>query len=738
VNSAVKKIFGYEPHELIGKSLSVLMTEADGKRHREGLRRYAATGKRRMDWRGVLVNALHRDRHIFPLELSFGEYAKNGKRYFTGIARDVTERVNRENELRASEERRKLAQEAGNVGIWDWNVLEGRTYWSETMWSFYGEEPGDTNPDEEFWSAHIHPEDRSRVKGKLREIVASDAPEYHDEFRIVRGDGSVRWVESLAKIVRSEDGAATRMYGVNLDITERKNAEEIRRISENQLRVITDTVPALISYIDQDQRYRFVNQRYVEWFGGTKEDFIGKTIKDVAGSAAYEVVKPRAEAALRGEEVTFESLLKYESGDRYVRVSYVPDIALDGSVNGFFALVSDLTDLKRSQELLRSSEERLGTMIESLVDYAVIGLDSDGIIENWNRGAKIIFGYSPEEVCGKSFDMLFTQEDVSSGIPEAEVRKAAREGKAPDERWHVRKDGGRFYASGVTISINVDGQLTGFAKILSDLTEKQRHAEELQQAHDELERRVEARTRELAEANKALIQEMQEREVAERQRVDLLRRLVSSQEMERRRIARDLHDQLGQRLTALRLKIASLKVACEDHEDIAERVERLQEISERLDAEVSFLAWELRPSALDDLGLVDSIGAFVQEWSRHYDIPADFHVSGPSRFRLDREVETHLYRITQEALNNIAKHAEATEVTVLLERRGSSLILIIEDNGIGFDADNTVTPAESGKGLGLLGMTERASIAGGEVEIESTQGSGTTIYVRVPFNDDHE
>jgi signal transduction histidine kinase len=276
--------------------------------------------------------------------------------------------------------------------------------------------------------------------------------------------------------------------------------------------------------------------------------------------------------------------------------------------------------------------------------------------------------------------------------------------------------------------------LTGYAKIASDLTQKKRYAEELQQARDELEMRVRERTQELAESNIALVREMEEREIAEKQRTDLLRRLVTSQEFERRRIARDLHDQLGQRLTALRLKIASLKELSADNEPFASRVERLQEISERLDAEVSFLAWELRPTALDDLGLVDAISAFVNEWSRHYDIPADFHSSGLFKERFGNDTETHLYRIIQEALNNIAKHAAAKCVNVLLERREDSIILIAEDDGTGFDTSIQIVADEPGGGLGLVGMRERAALIGGDVEIESAPGKGTTIFVRVPIS----
>ncbi len=259
---------------------------------------------------------------------------------------------------------------------------------------------------------------------------------------------------------------------------------------------------------------------------------------------------------------------------------------------------------------------------------------------------------------------------------------------------------------------------------------------QLRKAKVELERRVTERTEELASVNAALLQEIDERKASETKRIDLLHRLVSSQEFERRRIARDIHDQLGQRLTALRLKIASLRQAAIENADLAPRVERLQEIAAKLDSEVSFLAWELRPTALDDLGFVDAIGEYVSEWSKHVEIAADFHAADLAGARLDHETETHLYRITQEALNNAAKHAEAGHVSVLLERREENVVLVIEDNGKGFEPENHAQGLESGGGLGLVGMNERAALVNGEVEIESSIGKGTTIYVRVPNSEE--
>ncbi|MDI1241005.1 MAG: sensor histidine kinase, partial [bacterium] len=236
-------------------------------------------------------------------------------------------------------------------------------------------------------------------------------------------------------------------------------------------------------------------------------------------------------------------------------------------------------------------------------------------------------------------------------------------------------------------------------------------------------------------ANASLLEQIRERRSGERQRITLLQRIVTTQEDERRRIARDLHDQLGQRLTALRLKLTSLSDLCEGDVELSSRVQRIQQIAELLDSEVSFLAWQLRPTALDELGLVVALETFVTEWSRHYNKSAEFHSSGVSDLRLENEVETQVYRITQEALNNVVKHANAHRVSVILERRDRAVLLIIEDDGSGFDEGTVSKRSDGPPGLGLAGMKERADLIGGELEIESERGRGTTIYVRVPLVD---
>lgn len=215
--------------------------------------------------------------------------------------------------------------------------------------------------------------------------------------------------------------------------------------------------------------------------------------------------------------------------------------------------------------------------------------------------------------------------------------------------------------------------------------------------------------------------------------VETHRRIAFVQEAERRRLSRDLHDHTGQQLTGLRLKLESARANAEKSDPkLAAELESISEEARRLDGDMSFLAWELRPNTLDDNGLAEALKSFVREWSVTHGIKAEFHATDAD-IRMRPEIETNLYRIAQEALNNILKYASATEVTVTLDCSGEEAVMIVEDNGVGFKVDDYGLQHVTGSGgLGLVGMQERAALLGGNVQIESSPNSGTSVFARVP------
>ena len=524
-------------------------------------------------------------------------------------------------------------------------------------------------------------------------------------------------------------------------VEERVRAEHALRESEEKFRLLADTAPALIWFDDPDGNCQYVNQRFLDFSGKASDQLEGKGWQLLLhDDDAEHYVKAFLDATR--ERRPFHHIVRARRHDgewRWIESFAQPLFDRNGTFLGHVGISPDITERivaeragRRLEERLRLvSEERLRLVTESFTDFAIFSLDPNGIVTTWNSGAEIIFGYSDAEIIGQDGRLLFVPEDQVNGVPEMEMGTARTHGRASDERWHLRKDGSRFFASGIMAPLIDEGVLIGYAKIARDLTAKKREADEVQRQRDELETIVAGRTAELAESNQALREQLEARRRFEEERFALLQKVVTTQEDERRRIARDMHDSLGQQLTALRLKIASVRSEPELLGKVRDELEVLQEMSQRIDSEVNFLVWELRPTILDDLGLVAAIENYVREWSRHSGINAEFHAGQLREERLDQNVETNLYRITQEALNNTFKHSHARNANIVLESRRGGIVLVIEDDGVGFDPEQRTDQYAAG-GLGLIGMRERAAIIGGKVEIESSVGIGTTVYVRVP------
>jgi len=387
---------------------------------------------------------------------------------------------------------------------------------------------------------------------------------------------------------------------------------------------------------------------------------------------------------------------------------------------------------ERLAAIAEAGEDELRAWLAAIVDSsddAIVSKTLGGVITSWNRAAERIFGYTAAEAIGKPITLIIPEDRRAE---EDDVLARLRRGERVDHFETVRrtKDGCEVHIS-LTVSPVRDarGAMIGASKVARDITERVVAQEALRRARDELEDRVRERTAELLGANESLCREILERKRVEEERSQLLTRLIIAQEDERRRIARELHDQLGQQLTALRLTLETLKQRAVGRHGVRVQIETLQELARQLDQDVGFRVWELHPTATADLGLRAALTRYVHTWSKQFDIFARLHTGAATDERQTPEIETTMYRLAQEALNNVAKHARADHVDVVLERRPDSLTLVIEDDGIGFDPSSLETV---GQRLGLIGMRERAALVGAELQIESSPGSGTTVIFRMP------
>jgi PAS domain S-box-containing protein len=469
------------------------------------------------------------------------------------------------------------------------------------------------------------------------------------------------------------------------------------------------------------------------WNRGAEQIF-GYTAAEVVGQH-ISLITPedrRAEdddvrARLRRNERIgrFESVRRTRDG-RLVPVSLTVSAVRDvrGAIIGAWNVARDLTERQSTEEL----RAWLAAVVDSS-DDAIVSKTLDGVITSWNRGAERIFGYSAAEAVGRHISLIIPEDRRAE---EDDVLARLRRGDRVDHFETVRRTrDGRFVPISLTVSPVRDahGAMMGASKVARDITERRLAEEALRRARDELEARVRERTASLSSANEALRMEIAERQRVEQERLQLLTRLVLAQEDERRRIARELHDQLGQQLTALRLTLEMIKAQSDERTELRVQVEALQELARQLDQDIAFRVWELRPTVAQDFGLRAALTRYAGNWSKHFGIRTQLHAGPMTDERLPLELETTMYRLAQEALNNVAKHARANHVDIVLELSAECLSLIIEDNGVGFDSS---TVATDGQRLGLIGMRERAALVGADLQIESTPGRGTTVIVRAP------
>ncbi|MBK6005343.1 CHASE3 domain-containing protein [Ramlibacter ginsenosidimutans] len=344
---------------------------------------------------------------------------------------------------------------------------------------------------------------------------------------------------------------------------------------------------------------------------------------------------------------------------------------------------------------LLESERRFHLMADSVTDYAIYMLDAAGRVQSWNPGAQRIKGYTPDEIVGQHFACFYPPEDRSAGKPAHALEIATAEGRFTEEAWRLRKDGSRFWAS-VTMTPLKDaqGRITGYAKITRDLTERM-----------EAERAQHAR--------------------------ELSMRLIAAQEEERRHIARELHDETGQSLTLIRMNLSELARQPGGGDRIVTDSIRLVEAAM---AHIRSLSLRLRPPMLDDLGLSEALEWMLEQqaraagWTTALEAP-EFEE------RLPQDIETACFRIAQEALTNATRYSGATEVRVKVRLEPGQLLLEVRDNGRGFDLARYRSPEERTRHFGLVSMTERAALVGGELSIETAPGQGTSICARFPLPD---
>ncbi len=389
-----------------------------------------------------------------------------------------------ESALEASERRLSLAQQALGFGVWDWDLRRGRIDWSPEMYDILGLDPKvDAADPYGAWLRVLHPQDRDR-QDELARASAARGEGFSRTFRIVRpGRGEVRWVRTDATVVHDAEGRPVRMVGVNLDVTEQQRAAEALRDSQAELRLITDALPELISFIDRSGVYRFANRAYEDWYGQKPAEIVGRDVRAVLGDAAYEVRRPFIDRALSGEDCSLDvEVVRPDGRIRFGEARYLPHRDEAGAVDGFYAYVIDITERKRQEAALQTTAERLrlaAAALNALVANAPVGFaffDKEHRYTRINTVLAAINGVPAEAHLGRRIEDLLPVNALAvcpvldrvfaTGEPVSAVEVDGETPARPGER--------RSWLAGFFPVLAADGSVAQVGATVVDITDRKR------------------------------------------------------------------------------------------------------------------------------------------------------------------------------------------------------------------------------------------------------------------------
>ncbi|WP_169516973.1 chemotaxis protein CheB [Azohydromonas australica] len=472
------------------------------------------------------------------------------------------------------------------------------------------------------------------------------------------------------------------------------------------LEAMLGSIPDFVYAFDREHRFVYVNQAMQDLFG-PQARLLGHTFTDLRYPAE---LARRLDAHLdaifdTGRTIEDEVFFINPAGSgAYFDFVWGPVLAEDGSVELVVGVSRDTTQRRQLEQQLRENARRLRLALD-VGELATWDWDLRTGQVLWSREHYRMQGYRVGEVEPGYEAWLARVHPQDREAAVAAVREARAQRRPYRHEFRILPPDGqlRWFSAKGHFYYDDQGEAVRMIGVMRDVTE-QRHASEL------------------------LAQRVAERTAALRQ---LLIHLESVQDEERRRIARELHDGLGQYLSSVALALSALR---QSPDDVAarERLHRLQGLIQELDRELDRIVFILRPTALEDCGLGEGVSAYVQTWSELTGVSTDLELHGLDHGRLTPSVETATFRVVQEALNNVAKYASASRVSLSLERRRGLLVGSIEDDGVGFDATDATTPVAGRSNWGLLGMQERIEALGGTFAIDSQPGQGTTVLWRLP------
>ncbi|MBI5648795.1 MAG: PAS domain S-box protein [Ignavibacteriae bacterium] len=605
---------------------------------------------------------------------------------------DITARIESERALFVAEERLRLALRASNQGLYDLNVQTGDAVVNEEYAKMLGYDPSTFRETNDAWIDRLHPDDREVCATTYRAYIAGEIPEYRVEFRQRMASGDWKWILSLGAIVeRDAQGAPLRMLGTHTDIDAQRRAEEELRASRQRFQLFMDHLPGFAYIKDADGRHVFVSRSFADLFHTPITSMLNKTNREMyPPDAAAEFDVNDAKMFQTHLPMIAEESMTLD-GQKRIFQSYKFPIPHPGGGMMLGGISMDVT----AQRVLERDREHFFAMTEDLLCVA----DFDNRLRLVNKAWELLTGRPMSHIVGTRFSELVHEDDLDSTLGAMQNLGAGQTVRGFINRYRTR-DGKFRWLSWNAVPL-VDEALV-FA-VARDVTDQKEAAERLQEYNEQL------RT--------------------------LSTRLAETEEAERRALSRELHDDVGQNLTGLllNLNIVRNQLLPDSLERVGKRLEESLRLVEETVDKTRNIMTALRPSMLDDYGLETALSWYAGVMSQRIGIPVEF-VADTSAHpgRVDSGLETAFFRIAQEALHNVMKHARASHARLHLTIDASTCTLVISDDGIGFSAETPPRPNDR-SGWGLITMRERIESYGGRFQLRSALEAGTSIIVAAPL-----
>jgi len=617
------------------------------------------------------------------------------------IGRDITERRRTEEALREREQRYR--------GIFD-NVLD-------TLYLL------EVTPEGRFRNLEVNPAfekssgmSSADLVGKLieetvpQEVAQIVIAKYRrcvetgtaiDEEASLDLPSGLRHYHSTLIPVRDDSGRIHRIVGISRDITERKRMEETLHERAQALRAVVENSPDIIARYDTQCRRIYVNPAMQAIFGLPSEEMLGKTPAELLpsrappwGSQAY--MKKIQEVLESGQEHQLEFPFRTVQGEaRWGHARMVPEFGMEGAVASVLAVTRDITSFKKAEAHLEETRTRLLSVLRTIPDLVWLK-DVEGVYLACNHAFERFLGAKEADIIGKT-DYDFVDAALADFFRQKDREATAAGHVCLNEEWVPYAGGSRVLLETRKVPVQgADGKVLGVLGISRDITERKGMEHDLKASQHLL--------RQLAARNE------------------------TAREDERKHLTREIHDELGQYLLALRLGVSVVDLQFgATNASLHEKTQRLIEMVDTTIKVVRNVVASLRPTALD-MGIVSALEWLAGEYSERTGIQCELHISEED-IPLDDARSTAIFRIVQESLTNIVRHAQANKVVITLERSETNCLLEVRDNGRGFDPS-----LRKEKSFGLVSIRERALMLGGEVEISSAPGRSTVIRVHIPLH----